>query len=156
MSVLRGKVLSRVGCVFITMFIASFIPSGSWGESDSATRGNDELPLADPVNLQVLPKDLSRDGLRQLMKSYSRDLGVTCRHCHLEDSQTQTMDYASDDKPAKQTARVMIAMMGDINGKYLGRLNRDPRYSVPVTCGRTVPRTRGPFVTTKSPSNSAA
>lgn len=69
------------------------------------------------------------------MKGYARELGVSCRHCHVEDPQTQTVDYVSDDKPAKQTARVMIAMLNDINDKYLARLGRDPRYSVPVTCG---------------------
>lgn len=95
----------------------------------------EEAPVSAPVNLQVLPKNLSGASIRKLMKSYSRELGVSCRHCHVEDPQTQTVDYVSDDKPAKQTARVMIAMLGDITDKYLARLGRDPRYSVPVTCG---------------------
>ncbi|MBL8271211.1 c-type cytochrome [Steroidobacter sp.] len=88
-----------------------------------------------PVNLQVLPKTLSGASIRKLMKSYSRELGVSCSHCHVEDPQTQTMDYALDDKPNKQTARLMIAMLNDINDKHLAQLGRDPRYSVPVTCG---------------------
>lgn len=100
-----------------------------------AYAAGDELPVASPVNLQVLPKSLSGASVRKLMKEYERDLGVTCSHCHVEDPQTQTFDYSSDDKPAKQTARIMIAMLADINDKYVARLNRDPRYSVPVTCG---------------------
>ncbi len=48
---------------------------------------------------------------------------------------TRKLDYVSDDVPAKQAARVMIAMLNDINDKYLTQLGRDARYAVPVTCG---------------------
>lgn len=92
-------------------------------------------PATGAVNLQVLPKDLSAVSVIELMTRYSRELGVSCSKCHAVDPQTQVVDFVSDDKPAKQTARVMIAMLSDINGKYLARLGLDPRYSVPVTCG---------------------
>ena len=95
----------------------------------------DEVPRTKPVNLQVLPKDLSGARLGKLMKQYTQDLGVQCSHCHVENPQTRKLDYVSDDVPAKQAARVMIAMLNDINEKYLTQLGRDARYSVPVTCG---------------------
>jgi len=94
-----------------------------------------EIPRAKPVNLQVLPKDTSSASVGKLMKRFEKDLGVSCSHCHVEDAQTQKLDYASDENPRKQTARVMIAMLEDINNKYIAQLGGDRRYSVPVTCG---------------------
>ena len=88
-----------------------------------------------PVNLQVLPKDTSIARIGALMKRIAQDLGVSCSHCHVENPQTQKLDYVSDENPAKQTARLMIAMVDDINNKYLAQLGGDRRYEVPVTCG---------------------
>jgi hypothetical protein len=87
------------------------------------------------TNLQVLPADLSRTQVRAVMKQYERDLGVSCDYCHVEDRDSGFIDYASDDNPRKHSARVMIAMLEDINGKYLAQLGGDRRYAVPVTCG---------------------
>jgi hypothetical protein len=128
MSVFRAKALAGWGCVLLAVSVVAY----SQETGDSA---GDDVPVSAPKNLQVLPKTLSRESLRSLMKRYSRELGVSCSHCHVEDSQSQTFDYASDDKATKQTARAMIAMLNDINDKYLAQLNRDPRYSLPVTCG---------------------
>jgi hypothetical protein len=88
-----------------------------------------------PTNVQVLPQDLSRAGVRKVMEQFERELGVTCGYCHVEDRDSGAIDYASDDNPAKQTARVMISMLDDINEKYLAQLSTDRRYAVPVTCG---------------------
>jgi hypothetical protein len=88
-----------------------------------------------PVNLRVLPKDISARELAKQMKGFEADLGVTCSHCHVQDSATRKFDYASDENPDKTTARLMIAMLKDINDKYLAELARDRRYAVPVTCG---------------------
>lgn len=118
-------------CVLVIVSVGALLR----GASASEIGAIGELPVSDPVNLQVLPKNLSRQSVRKLMKAYTRELGVTCAHCHVEDPQTQTLDYVSDDKPTKQTARIMIAMLMDINDKYVARLGRDPKYSVPVTCG---------------------
>jgi Photosynthetic reaction centre cytochrome C subunit len=60
---------------------------------------------------------------------------VKCSHCHVEDPQTQKLDYTSDENPRKQTARIMISMLTDINDNYLAQLGGDRRYAVPVTCG---------------------
>jgi hypothetical protein len=88
-----------------------------------------------PVNLKVLPQDISTAELGRLMKGFERDLGVTCNHCHVEDPATRKFDYASDENPAKSQARLMITMLKDINDKYLAQLGGDRRYAVPVTCG---------------------
>jgi len=90
--------------------------------------------LVKPTNLRVLPKDSSPADIKALMDEYGQELGVKCEHCHTQDPRTQQMDYASDDNPAKQTARVMIAMLDEINSKYLAQLD-DQKYAVLVTCG---------------------
>lgn len=92
-------------------------------------------PRSKPMNLQVLPKDMSAASVGKLMKRFEQDLGVKCSHCHVEDPQTLKLDYVSDENPRKQTARVMISMLTDINDKYLAQLGGDRRYAVPVTCG---------------------
>jgi hypothetical protein len=88
-----------------------------------------------PVNLRVLPKDISSSELGKQMKGFEADLGVTCSHCHVQDPATRKFDYASDENPDKTTTRLMIAMLQDINDKYLAQLGGDRRYTVPVTCG---------------------
>lgn len=85
-----------------------------------------------PRNLKVLPKDIPAGELAQLMVRYSQELGVQCQFCHAETG--EGIDFASDQSPAKQTARVMIGMLSDINTKYLAQVS-DRRYSVPLTCG---------------------
>ncbi len=85
-----------------------------------------------PRNLKVLPKDIPAGELIGLMVRYSQELGVQCQFCHAEGA--QGIDFVSDQSPAKQTARVMIGMLSDINTKYLAQVS-DRRYSVPLTCG---------------------
>jgi hypothetical protein len=85
-------------------------------------------------NLQVLPKDISPSELSQVMTQFRDGLGVTCEYCHAESTQTQRIDYASDEKPTKQTARLMLRMLNDINDRYLRGLG-DQRYSAAITCG---------------------
>lgn len=83
-------------------------------------------------NLKILPKDISAGELAGLMVRYSRELNVQCQFCHTETP--NGIDFASDESPAKLTARVMIGMLNDINTKYLAQVG-DRRYAVPLTCG---------------------
>jgi hypothetical protein len=88
-----------------------------------------------PANIKVLPKDISAAEIGKVMKRFETDLGVKCSHCHVEDPNTHRFDFASDDNPAKNTARLMISMLHDINEKYLPQLGADSRYASHVTCG---------------------
>jgi hypothetical protein len=87
-----------------------------------------------PSNLKVLPKETSTVELYKTMAGLQRDLGVQCGFCHAEDPDTKQIDYASDDNPRKETARLMMRMTNEINQKYLGQLG-DNQYGKPVTCG---------------------
>lgn len=109
--------------------------SGAWMATSLRARAQDALDGAAPGNLQVLPAGSSRAGVRSLMKQYERELGVSCSYCHVEDRDSGFIDYASDDNPRKHTARLMIAMLKDINEKHLAQLGGDRRYAQPATCG---------------------
>jgi hypothetical protein len=86
------------------------------------------------TNLTVLPKNMSEADIIQLMARYAQELGVQCGFCHVENPQTQQVDFASDENPRKQTARIMIGMLSDINNKYLPQVG-DRRYAAPISCG---------------------
>ena len=90
--------------------------------------------LTKPTNLRVLPPNSTPADIKDLMEQYGEELGVTCEYCHTRSPGAQKLDYASDDNPAKQTARVMIAMLNEINTKYLSQLD-DQKYAVLVNCG---------------------
>jgi hypothetical protein len=73
-------------------------------------------------NLEVLPKDIGKPELVQIMRGFSTALGVRCIHCHVgtDPNDLRSMDFAADDKDAKKIARKMMTMTGDINA-WLGR-----------------------------------
>ena len=75
-----------------------------------------------PVNLKVLPKDISEKQLNKIMVEDCGDgLGVTCNYCHVEDKAANKFDYISDAKPEKDTARSMMRMTLELNKKYFGQ-----------------------------------
>lgn len=70
-------------------------------------------------NLKVLPKNISQKQLSLIMVDQFQDeLGVSCNFCHSENKDTHKPDYASDEKPEKQIARMMMRMTNRINKKY--------------------------------------
>lgn len=98
-------------------------------------------------NLQVLPADTDADRLRTVMQSFTRALGVRCSHCHVgpEGASLAEMDFASDDLPAKRTARLMMRMTRTVNGDFLASLeSRTEGLQVTCeTCHRGAPRPLG-------------
>jgi len=69
-------------------------------------------------NLQILPKDISKDDLDSVMHHFTASLNVKCNFCHVRNNETNKMDFAKDDKPEKLIARKMMLMSIDINTKY--------------------------------------
>lgn len=79
------------------------------------------------TNLQVLPKDISRAQLVPVMRNFAQHLGVRCEHCHVgEGNDLSKFDFASDARPAKATARKMLAMVRTINGTLLEGVGTAP------------------------------
>lgn len=94
-------------------------------------------PMPKPTNLQVLPRDLAVPDLLAIMRGYTAALGVECEFCHAVDPKTHKTDFASDAKPDKAIARIMISMTREINTKFMSQVN-DPDGTAAdktVTCG---------------------
>ena len=81
-----------------------------------------------PTNLQVLPKEWTRQQVVQVMRSFTAALGARCSDCHVED------DDASDAKPMKEQARAMLRMTMAINDTHLAGLPGREEPNVRVTC----------------------
>jgi hypothetical protein len=77
-------------------------------------------------NLKILPKNISHEDLDKVMDEFKAALGVKCNFCHAPeaDSTTHHLDFASDAKPEKNTARYMMKMTAKINKKYFS-FNKD-------------------------------
>ena len=76
-------------------------------------------PRNDYKNLKVLPKDISTKDLSRIMIDEFEDgLGVSCGFCHAEEKDSHKLDYASDERPEKEIARLMMKMTLDVNEKY--------------------------------------
>jgi hypothetical protein len=88
-------------------------------------------------NLQVLPKNIHRDTLVQIMRGFAMSLGVRCNYCHVEKAAAAgapggggggggQFDFHKDDRDNKLKARAMIRMVDSINTRFLASLpNRD-------------------------------
>ena len=87
-------------------------------------------------NLQVLPKDISKDSLDTVMHHFTKALGVRCNFCHAMGN--GKMDFASDEKEEKGIARYMIKMAAGINSTYFNfeKSNRPDTINVVkcITC----------------------
>ena len=98
-----------------------------------------------PRNLKVLPADLSRDSIVKIMRfTVASGLGVTCGYCHgAPGVPFDSIDFASDERQTKRTARDMMRMVARINGELLPAITTrgTPPIEVQcITCHRGAPR----------------
>jgi hypothetical protein len=103
------------------------------------------MPVRKPRNLKVLPADISDKKLDSIMQAYNRALSVGCSFCHSTAStkpspfigakSSDSIDYASDEKPMKEDARRMMRLTIQLNKDYFyfDTLER-PEYLKVVTC----------------------
>jgi len=92
-------------------------------------------PQPPPQNLQVLPKDMARPQVLQIMQAFTAGLGVTCNHCHVFNGPGDPMnDFAGDTKPQKNMARAMMRMVGDMNAKVPEAVAKPADQAARVTC----------------------
>ena len=61
-----------------------------------------------PKNLKILKPE----EVRAAMGAFRAALGVQCTYCHVPG------DFASDENPKKNVARMMLTMVHDINGRF--------------------------------------
>lgn len=79
-------------------------------------------------NIQTMKNRPAGQLLAVMEMGYARSLGVTCTHCHIPDK------WESDDKPQKQIARDMSAMVGRINGELLKGIKNLKSESPVINC----------------------
>lgn len=98
-------------------------------------------PPPAPKNLQVLPKDTPAQEVSARMQVIAQSLGVRCEYCHVDEpGPNGRRDMSADEKPTKNTARVMMRLTEDINTKLASGLGKANPVSVGcVTCHRGVP-----------------
>ena len=115
-----------VGLIMVTMFAAA---SGS-------LEARQKFPPDKFANLQIFPKDTSPGVVINAMKGFTRALGVRCQFCHVgeEGLPLEKFDFVADTKPEKQTARMMIRMVGEINGQITKAMPDAPAEGYQVTC----------------------
>jgi len=93
-------------------------------------------PPPAPKNLKVLPKDWPRDSVMVVMRAFAGGLGVRCQYCHVgrEGMPLDSFDFASDEKPTKETAREMMRMVARINDDVAKARIRTTSAPVRVGC----------------------
>ena len=87
------------------------------------------------INLKVLPKNIGKRDLINMMKGATRGLGVRCTFCHVgEGDDLSTFDFAADEKSHKVTARVMFSMVRQINEEFLPKIAENSEEPPQITC----------------------
>ena len=90
-------------------------------------------------NLQILPKDISKDELMAVMKSFEVALNMGCNDCHAKSKDDPSkLDYKSDDNHHKEETREMMRLTAEINEQFFdvpGDFKDNYLYQeYPVTC----------------------
>lgn len=137
--------------ILITL-LSSYAPATPAQSGTDPDAGPQPIHVPDKfTNLRVLPPNISREHLISLMNGYCRQLGVRCSNCHMLNHDTHVVNFASDLKPEKQTARLMIGMTQAINSRYLIKVPESLKARRTVTCitchrGHAVPEEGDPEV----------
>ena len=86
------------------------------GELRAKIAGREKEPAGDVFKNIQLNKAMEAGRLPGMMGFWSNALGVTCKHCHIVDQ------WEKEDRPEKQIARDMVAMVGTINTDLLKKI----------------------------------
>jgi hypothetical protein len=95
------------------------------------------------VNTKVFPHDTPVREVVAAMRGFTAALGVRCDFCHEERQGAaaaqgpggpRELDFPSDAKPTKRTARLMMLMVRQINDSVLARIPERTAPNVAVAC----------------------
>jgi Photosynthetic reaction centre cytochrome C subunit len=132
------KKIFTVAIFFVTLVMMSFII-------------NKEAPPGFK-NLKVLSKNTTKEEMDSLMHHFANSLGQKCGFCHVFNEEQKKMDFASDAKKEKGTAREMWLMTAKLNKKYFD-IKDSKRFDaqLEVTCftchrGAKHPETKAPVM----------
>jgi mono/diheme cytochrome c family protein len=86
-------------------------------------------------NLQLLDPAISKEQLVGTMRDWARGIGQRCNYCHVGPDDLEGMDFASDEKDTKRTARKMLELSRVLNRELLRDLpTAEGRRAMVVSC----------------------
>jgi hypothetical protein len=93
--------------------------------AQESPRQGQKAPPKDPIpdtftNLQVLPRDISKPDLMNIMKSFCITFEKRCSFCHVATDDLSEADFASDEKGTKKKARELLQFMQEAQKKHAG------------------------------------
>lgn len=106
----------------LLLTLTLLLPFSAFPQGGGGKKGG---PPPEPKNLKVLV-GMSGAQVIQVMRGMNAGLGVQCTYCHVEG------DFASDDNPKKETARLMLVIARDVNTK----LGEGKQHVTCYTCHR--------------------
>src|SRR5262245_45166901 len=111
---MKTTAITRVWLTIVFSTVGFFFWVSNATDQSTARAQNPQPPRTAAQafkNIQVL-KDMPASQLQSAMSFIAASLGVECTHCHTPPAMEK------DDKPAKQTARRMLAMVNEINKNF--------------------------------------
>jgi len=131
--------MTRLSCLVLATLVISASTAGAQQPPAGGQRTGGPPPM---TNLQILPKDSSREQVLTTMAAFTAALGVQCNYCHVQEGRGGRNDMAADDKPTKKAARAMMLLARDINTKLPEALGKSADATTRVgcaTCHRGIP-----------------
>jgi hypothetical protein len=110
-----------LGCLMIVSLTPICLPQEQTKPASPAQNPSAEArPATNPIpdkytNLQILPKDITKPQLVNVMKQFSITFGVRCSYCHTVSDDLTTGSFDSDDKETKRKARDLMKAIVDMN-----------------------------------------
>ena len=138
--------MMRFRHVAFTLALVALAGSLAMAQAPEGRRGGAPTPPPEPHNLKVLPASTTTANILPIMRNFSAALGTNCGYCHVwTGTGLPTNDYASDEKPAKEVARVMMRMAGEVNTNLAANIKKPADQLTRVQCmtchrGEAIPK----------------
>jgi len=109
--------MTRMACVLVLFMTMAARPPG---QETAAVAAEEDWVPEKVTNLTVLPKDMPPAEVMRIMRAWNEALRVDCIACHVgkRDQPLSTFDFAADDKTRKETARVMLRTVMQVNEQF--------------------------------------
>ena len=129
-------------------------------QQPAAPAGRGAAP-PEPTNLKVFPAGTTTAQLLPAMRAFAAALGTNCGYCHVWTGPgLPTNNYASDEKPAKEVARVMMRMATEVNNNLAANIKKPAADLTRVQCmtchrGEAIPKLPPPAPAGAAPAAAA-
>lgn len=92
------------------------VSQASGQQSGQQPNAQAQAPRRSPIpdtfsNLQVLPKDIAKQDLVNIMKNFCFTMDKRCSYCHVATDDLSSADFPSDEKETKRKARELLRLI---------------------------------------------